>query len=79
MYIKKYVTAGGVTIEVGDFYGGGPDEVVTFMEEQNRALTVTTSSGQYTLTITAGDYMVDTEGSGHIVKSKFDREADGIL
>lgn len=73
MYIKKYVTAGGVTMEIGDFYGGGPDEVVTQLVEADRLLTITTSSGQYTMAITTGDYMVDTTGSGHIVKSKFDK------
>ena len=72
MYIKKYVTAG-----VGDFYGGAPDEVVTQLVEEDRNITITTSSGVYTMTIAAGDYMVDTAGSGHIVKSKYDKETDG--
>lgn len=33
--IKKYVSAYGTTLEIGDFYGGGDDEVITVMKNGN--------------------------------------------
>lgn len=70
--IKKYMSKGGTTLEIGDFYGGAPDEVITSMEENGRDLKVFTTNGYYDLALQAGDYLVETSGSSKLVKSKFD-------
>lgn len=72
--IKKYISVGGVVFEAGDFYGGGNDEVISSMEEEGTKLTIHTSVGYYELTLKPGDYLVATDGSARLVKSKFDKQ-----
>ena len=67
--IKKYISKGGVTLEIGDFYG---EEVITSMEENGKNLRIFTSDGYYDLDLGVGDYLVETSGSAKLVKSKFD-------
>ena len=74
MDIRKYVTASGLTFEVGDFYGGDTDESISSIVSEYHNLTITTSSGFYNLTLKPGDYVIDTAGSGHIIKSKYDKQ-----
>ncbi len=75
MEIKKYITPGGMTLEIGDFYGGGGDEeVITSMTSEGTNLHIITTSGYYDLTLKPGDYIVDTESSGHLVKLKTDKD-----
>lgn len=72
--IKKFVSNGGVILEIGDFYGGGQDEVIQTMEEEGTSLTVNTSCNFYTLTMKPGDYVLSEDGSAKIVKSKYDKD-----
>ena len=64
---------GGMVLEVNDFYGGSEDEVITRMEEEGTNLRIITSAGFYNLTLKPGDYLVQTDGSSKLVKSKFDK------
>lgn len=74
--IKKYITRSGVTIEVGDFYGGGQDEVVTSFEvEENECpldILIKTTVDSYKIPLGIGDYLGMDDGSGKIVKGKND-------
>lgn len=70
--IKKYISQAGVILEIGDFYGGGEDEVITSIEEEGTSLLIKTSCNEYPFTLKPGDYLLTTEGSGRVVKSKFD-------
>lgn len=72
--IKKYMSQGGVVLEVGDFYGGGNDEVITSMEEEGTNLKIYTTVGYSDLTLKPGDYIVAVDGSAKLVKSKFDKQ-----
>lgn len=74
LQIKKFISQGGVTLEIGDFYGGGLDEAITSMEETNNKLTINTALGFYDLTLKAGDYLLQVDGSSKLVKSKFDKD-----
>ena len=71
--IKKFITD-GVTLEVGDFYGGGEDEVIQSMEDKGSTLQINTSHGFYDLSLKPGDYISDDSGSAKIVKSKYDKQ-----
>jgi len=85
--IRKYISHMGVTIEVGDFYGGGVDlegqsEVVTSLEESSvndiTNLVVHTNMSFHEVTLKAGDYLGMEDGSGKIVKSKHDPHNDNL-
>jgi hypothetical protein len=69
--IKKYMSSGGVVLEVGDFYG---EDVITSMEETGPNLKILTSVGFYDITLKPGDFLVQTDGSSKLVKSKFDKQ-----
>lgn len=71
--IKKYMSMGGVTLEIGDFYGD-EDEMITSMEETGTNLKIRTSVGYYDLTLKPGDFLVQTDGSSKLVKSKYDKQ-----
>lgn len=70
--IKKYISASGITIEIGDFYGGGTDEVVSSLEEKEHSVTINTNLGFYTLPLSPGDYLGFQDGSGRIITKKTD-------
>lgn len=74
MEIKKYISHGGTILEIGDFYGGGLDESITSMEHKDNNLSINTALGFYDLTLSAGDVLIQTDGSSKLVKSKFDRD-----
>ncbi len=72
--IKKYMSQGGVTLEVNDFYGSSEDEVIKFMTETGTNLRIDTTHSYYELTLKPGDFLVQTDGSSKLVKSKFDKQ-----
>lgn len=76
--IKKYISHSGVTIEVGDFYGGGIDESVISLEERDKQLYILTNLDQYPIDLKAGDYLGLQDGSGRIVKSPHDPNNDNL-
>ncbi len=83
MMIKKYISHSGITIEVGDFYGGGQDhegigEVVTSLEESDSNLRIYTSLSSYDISLKAGDYLGLSDGSGKLVKAKNDPDNDNL-
>jgi len=72
MTVKKYISSMASVLEVGDFYGGGDDEVIQSMEAQDTNLRINTNMSYYDLTLKAGDYIAYEDGSSKIFKSKFD-------
>jgi hypothetical protein len=74
MNVKKYISVYGVTLEIGDFYGGGEDEAITSMEQDNQHLKVNTGMGFYDLALKPGDYLSYVDGSSILIKSKFDKQ-----
>jgi len=72
----KYISQSGTRIEVGDFYGGGLDEVVTSLEELDNKthLRVNTTLSYYDIFLNIGDYLVLGDGSGKIIKNKHDND-----
>lgn len=74
--IKKYITHSGITIEIGDFYGGGMDEVVSSFEEISldvpTHIRINTNLSYYELPLSPGDYISYQDGSGKIIKNKHD-------
>lgn len=72
--IKKYMSQGGVVLEVGDFYGGMEEDAIVSMVEENTKLTINTNRSFYELTLKPGDYLVTSDGSSKLVKSKFDKQ-----
>lgn len=81
--ITKYISHTGVTIEVGDFYGGATDsegqgEVVTSLEEELNTLKINTNLSVHELSLKAGDLIKMEDGSSKIVKSKHDPDNDNL-
>jgi hypothetical protein len=74
LQIKKFISAAGVILEVGDFYGSSDDESISSMEEEGTNLRIYTTGSYYDLTLKPGDFLVDTTGSSKLVKSKFDKD-----
>lgn len=72
--IKKYMSQGGSVLEVGDFYGGGEDEVIQSMEQEDTNLKISTSVGFWDLTLKPGDFLVKEDGSSFLIKSKYDKQ-----
>lgn len=70
--IRKYISNSGVTLEVGDFYGYGPDEIISSLEENGYKLRINTNLGFYDLTLRSGDYLSEGDGAGKIIKHKHD-------
>jgi hypothetical protein len=68
--VKKYISQSGVTIEIGDFYGGGPDEHVVSLEEKEKQLYISTNLDIHIIDLRAGDYLGMQDGSGKLVKPK---------
>lgn len=71
--IKKFISAGGTTLEIGDLYGGGDEEVITTMEETGKILKIFTNQSYYDLHLQAGDWLKLTDDSTKLVKSKYDK------
>lgn len=69
---KKYISHSGVTIEIGDFYGGGLDEVVSSLEDDNTNLRIITNQDIYLIQMQAGDFLSFADGSSKIVKHNHD-------
>lgn len=81
--IKKYISHSGVTIEVGDFYGGGTDtedigEVVSSLEDNLTNLTIITNMDIYVIPLQVGDYIGMTDGSGKVIKTKHNDDNDNL-
>lgn len=72
MMIKKFISQSGVTIESGDFYGGGTDEVVSSLEENGSYLNIITNLDIYRVSLSPGDYLGMADGSGKTIKNKHD-------
>ncbi len=70
--IRKYTSNSGVTLEVGDFYGSGPDEVITSLEENDYQLRINTNLNFYDLTLKPGDYLSEGDGAGRVIKNRHD-------
>lgn len=70
--LSKYISQHGTVIEIGYFYGSGEEEVVSSLEEEGSKLTIRTTQSFYELTIKPGDYLLTTDGTARIVKSKHD-------
>lgn len=75
--IKKYISHSGVTIEVGDFYGGGLDEVISSLEELPDKdvpthFRINTNLNNYEFTLKPGDFIGYTDGNGKVIKNKHD-------
>lgn len=78
--VKRYLSNGGTALEIGDFYQG--EAVITAMEETGTNLKIytfsefgaVTSTDSFDITLKPGDYLVLTDGSSKLVKSKFDKD-----
>ena len=67
--LKKYISHSGVIIELGDFYGGN-DEVVVTLEDDSINLRLITNKDIYILPLQVGDYLSLPDGSGKLIKNK---------
>lgn len=75
--IKKYISHSGVTIEIGDFFGDGVDEVVSSFEEIPSSdvpthVRVNTTQNNYEFRLHPGDYIGYQDGNGKVIKNEHD-------
>lgn len=68
--IRKYTSHSGITIEIGDFYGGGIDESVLSLEDDNIHLRIKTTQDVYLIPLQVGDFLGLPSGSGKIIKNQ---------
>jgi len=71
--IKKYISAGGTTLEIGDLYGSGDEEVITTLQEQSKILKIFTNQSYYDLPLQAGDWLKLSDDTSKLIKSKYDK------
>lgn len=71
--VTKFISQ-SLTLEVGDFYGAGQDEVVKSMEDKDHEIEIVTSHDSYEFRLQPGDYMAFSDGSSRIMKSKYDNQ-----
>ena len=72
--VKKFISASGMTYEIGDLYpGGGPEEVITSIEETGKIIRFWTALSYYDYHTKSNDYIMYADGSAKLVKSKYDK------